>query len=101
MRSSKLECKIADILEQAELPFKEEYEFPGLVGKSGKNLRFDFCIFTDDGDIDFLIEAQGEQHYHAVAKFGGQKALYRQQRNDAAKRKYCLDHNIKLVTIPY
>lgn len=101
MRSSKLECKIYDILQNAEIPFKEEYTFPGLVGKSGRPLRFDFACFDDDGNLDFLIEAQGEQHYKPVTAFGGAKALYRQQRNDAAKRKYCLAHDIKLVTIPY
>lgn len=101
MRSSRLERKIYDILQSAEIPFKEEYIFPELTGRSNKPLRFDFAIFSDDGELDFLIEAQGEQHYKPVAAFGGAKALYRQQRNDAAKRKYCLDHNIKLVTIPY
>lgn len=101
MRSSKLECKIADILEQAELPFKEEYIFSDLCGKSGNPLRFDFCVLLDDGSIDFLIEAQGEQHYRAVSRFGGQKTLYRQQHNDALKRKYCLEHGYKLVAIPY
>ncbi len=44
----------------------KKYEFPGLVGKSGRALRFDFAVFTDDGDIDFLIEAQGRQHYVPV-----------------------------------
>lgn len=101
MRDSKLEIKIYDILIEAGIPFEEEYEFAGLVGKSGQPLRFDFCVFTDDGDIDFLIEAQGRQHYVPVSKFGGSRALYYQKYNDTQKRKYCLDHNITLVTIPY
>lgn len=37
----------------------------------------------------------------AIPKFGGAKGLYRQQHNDAKKRKYCLDHNLKLITIPF
>lgn len=101
MRDSKMEIKIYEILKDAGLPFEEEYEFSGLVGKSGMPLRFDFCIFDDDGNIDFLIEAQGRQHYVPVSKFGGSRALKYQKYNDMLKRKYCLKHNLKLVTIPY
>lgn len=101
MRDSLMEIKIYDILTDAGLPFEEEYEFDGLVGSSGRPLRFDFCIFTDDGDIDFLIEAQGKQHYVPVGKFGGGRGVARQKHNDVLKRKYCLDHNLTLVTIPY
>lgn len=65
------------------------------------SLRFDFAVFTDDGDIDFLIEYQGIQHYEARSKFGGSKGLYRQKYNDAQKRKYCAEHGYTLVAIPY
>ena len=34
---------------------KEEYSFDDLVSSSGHPLRFDFAVFDDDGDIDFLI----------------------------------------------
>lgn len=101
MRDSRLEVKIYNILLDAGLPFEEEYEFPGLIGKSGRALRFDFCIFDEEGNIDFLIEAQGRQHYVPVAHFGGQRALYVQKQNDIKKRQYCIDHNLMLVTIPY
>lgn len=101
MRDSLLEIKIYNILKDYNIPFVEEYEFDGLVGKSGRNLRFDFCIFDDMGEIDFLIEAQGEQHYVPVGKYGGSRALKYQKYNDTLKRKFCLEHNLKLVTIPY
>lgn len=101
MRDSTGEIKIYDILDQAGLPFEEEYEFPDLVSSSGKHLRFDFAVFDDLGDLDFLIEFQGRQHYVPVKKFGGARGVHRQKYNDILKRKYCLQHNIKLVTIPY
>lgn len=101
MRDSTGEIKIYNILENAGIPFEEEYEFPDLVSSNGKHLRFDFAVFDDRGDIDFLIEFQGKQHYTAVGKFGGAKGLRRQQYNDVLKRKYCLKNNIKLVTVPY
>ena len=101
MRDSTGEVKIYNILTDAGIPFEEEYEFPDLISSSGRHLRFDFAVFDDFGEIDFLIEFQGRQHYAGVGKFGGSKALHRQQYNDLLKRKYCLRHNIKLVVIPY
>lgn len=101
MESSNIERRIHDILEDAGLPFEEEYTFPDLVASSGRALRFDFAVFDDCGNLDFLIEAQGKQHYVAVGKYGGQRGLRRQQYNDTEKRKYCHKHNIKLVSIPY
>ena len=54
MRASRGEIKIEEILQAAELPFKEEYIFPDLRSENGKPLRFDFAVFDDDGNIDFL-----------------------------------------------
>ena len=101
MKSSRGEIKIAEILDAAGLTYIEEYSFPDLVAESGRPLRFDFAIFDDDGNIDFLIEYQGIQHYEARSKFGGAKGLYRQKHNDTKKRNYCLTHGYTLVTIPY
>ena len=101
MRSSRGEIKIEEILDQAGLVYQEEYSFPDLVSSSGRPLRFDFAVFTDEGDLDFLIEYQGIQHYEAKSKFGGAKGLFRQKYNDTQKRNYCKVHNINLVIIPY
>ena len=101
MKSSRGEIKICDILDAAGLVYKEEYSFPDLISTSGRPLRFDFCVFDDNGDIDFLIEYQGIQHYEAKSKFGGAKGLYQQKYNDAQKRKYCQEHRYTLIAIPY
>lgn len=101
MRASRGEIKIEEILEMAGLNFKEEYSFPDLIAHSGRPLRFDFCVFDDNEDIDFLIEFQGIQHYEPKSKFGGISGLRRQQFNDMQKREYCKKHNIPLVIIPY
>ena len=63
MRASRAEIKIQEILEEAGLNFKMEYSFEGLNSPNGRPLRFDFAVFDDDGNIDFLIEYQGKQHY--------------------------------------
>ncbi len=101
MKSSRGEIKICDILDAAGLAYQEEYSFPDLVSSSGRPLRFDFAVFDDNGDIDFLIEYQGIQHYEAKSKFGGNKGLYRQKYNDTQKRNYCQQHGLTLICIPY
>ena len=101
MKASYGQIKIADILTEAEFDFQEEYSFPDLISAYNHPLRFDFCVFDDDGDIDFLIEFQGIQHYQPKSKFGGMEGLKKQQYYDMLKRQYCKSHGIKLVIIPY
>lgn len=101
MRASRGEIKIEDILKTAGLPFAEEYIFPDLISTNGRPLRFDFAVFDDNGDIDFLIEYQGIQHYEAKSKFGGYSGLRKQQFNDLKKREYCQKHGLTLVLVPY
>jgi hypothetical protein len=101
MRASRGEIKIAEILTQAGLPFKEEYTFPDLLSSNGRPLRFDFAVFDDNDDLDFLIEYQGIQHYEPKSKFGGLSGLRKQQYNDMKKREYCKKHHIPLLLIPY
>ena len=97
MRASRGEIKIEEVLQEAGLVFEEEYSFPDLVSTSGRPLRFDFAVFDDEHNLEFLIEYQGIQHYEAKSKFGGAQGLYRQKYNDTQKRQYCAAHGITLV----
>ena len=63
MRASQGEIKIEEVLTKAGLVFEEEYSFPDLLSSSGHPLRFDFAVFDDDHELQFLIEYQGIQHY--------------------------------------
>jgi len=101
MKASRGEIKIHEILENAGINFKEEYSFKDLVSTSGIPLRFDFAIFDDNDELEFLIEYQGIQHYLPKSKFGGMSGLRKQQFNDMQKRRYCTEHNIILIEIPY
>ena len=101
MRASRGEIKIQEILIKSGLEFAEEYSFPDLVSNTGRPLRFDFAVFDDEHNIDFLIEFQGIQHYEAKSKFGGYNGLRKQQYNDMRKRQYCKIHGFTLVVIPY
>jgi hypothetical protein len=60
MRASRGEVKIEEILTEADLNFKMEYSFDGLASPNGRPLRFDFVVFDDDNNIDFIIEYQGK-----------------------------------------
>lgn len=101
MRASRGEIRIEEVLAQNGLRFKEEYSIPGLNSSNGRPLRFDFAVFDDEGNIDFLIEYQGRQHYGPSTKFGGKKGFYQQQFNDNKKRRFCALNNITLIEIPY
>ena len=101
MKASRGEIKISEILDEAELDYQEEYSFPDLVSSTGYPLRFDFAVFDDNGNLDFLIEFQGEQHYKPKPKFGGLAGLRKQQYYDMLKREYCKKHNIMLIAIPW
>lgn len=101
MRSSRAEIKIQDILRDAGLNFQEEYSFPDLIGQNGHALRFDFAVFDDNNELEFLIQYQGIQHYKPKSIFGGVSGLQKQQYYDMMKREYCKKHGIKLILIPY
>ena len=101
MKASRGEIKNHEILEQNGMNFKAEHELPGLKAPSGRPLRFDFAVFDDDGNLDFLIEYQGKQHYQAVSKFGGNRGLYQQKYNDNQKRRFCALKGITLIEVPY
>ena len=101
MRASYGQMKIQEILQRAGLSFEPEYSFKDLISSSGHPLRFDFAVFDDGGDLDFLIQFQGIQHYKPKSKFGGIPGLKKQQFFDMQKREYCKKNNITLVVIPY
>ena len=101
MRASRGEILIEKILTEAGLKFEMEYSFPGLNSSNGKPLRFNFVVFDDDGNIDFIIEYQGRQHYEIGSGWSNENHLQRTQKHDQMKRDYCKQNNIKLVEIPY
>lgn len=90
------------ILKESDVPYRVEVSFPDLYGSSNMNLlRYDFSVLNQDGTIKCLIECQGEQHYQPVDEFGGKSQFEIQKKNDELKRKYAVEHEIKLLEIPY
>lgn len=98
------ERKIAMLLDQGDILYKQEFSFPDLKSDKGIPLRFDFAVFEDadayeEDRVKFLIEFQGEQHYRQ--KFTSKEAFNRQIANDKRKRNYCNVKGIVLIAIPY
>ena len=60
-------------------------------------LPFDFYL----PEYNACIEYDGQQHFYPVEIFGGEEAFQKQKENDSIKTQYCVDHNIKLIRIPY
>lgn len=102
MKTSKGEEKIIELLQAARIPFKREVSFKGLTGANGKLLRFDFAVFNQRGQLAFLIENDGIQHYQFTPFFHKTKnEFYRQLEWDRKKNKFCLMNKIPLIRIPY
>lgn len=103
--ASKGEQAIQEYLDTRSITYASEYTFADLEYK-GK-LRFDFCIFGNDGKtITYLIEYQGKQHYEPVdfagrGKEWAEEQFKLNQIKDQLKIDYCKLHNIPLLTIKY
>lgn len=85
-------------LESLKISFKQEYKIPEC--KNIRPLPFDFAIFSDCVLVG-LIEYNGIQHYEKIRRFGGKKALIKQQKHDLIKVEYCATHNIPFLVIHY
>jgi hypothetical protein len=96
---SKGEEKIYNYLVNNEIQFKREYRIDECRYKNP--LPFDFAIFDECDNLQYLIEYDGEQHFRAVEVFGGNEAFENAKLRDKIKTKYCQDHYIKLLRIPY
>jgi hypothetical protein len=80
--------------------FKFQHQFDDL--KIKKHLRFDFAVFDDIGDLKFLLEFNGIQHYSKKSKFHKcEKDFEDSILRDKMKLDYCYKNNIKLYIIKY
>ena len=93
---SKGQDNIRDILFNNNISFKQEYS----VTQDDKKHRFDFAIFDESG-LSYLIEYDGEQHFHPVEQMGGEEGYQERVKADQAKNQWAKEHNVKLIRIPY
>ena len=87
---------INKILQENNIIYKREYSFEDLLGVNQGKLRFDFAIFNKNNQLIKLIEFQGRQHFEETLLWNNDNKIH-----DEYKRKYCKEHNIELLEIPY
>lgn len=99
-RESNGERKIRQWMETNNINYIYQKSFDNCRDK--KVLPFDFYLI----DMNILIEYDGEGHFEPI-KFNGisdeeaNKKFVTTQYHDSIKTKYCQEHNIQLLRIPY
>lgn len=90
------EQRVAKILKERGIAYKEQYRFKNCV-RFSKPLPFDFYL----PQYKTAIEYDGIQHSQPVELFGGREEFEKVVERDAFKTQYCKDHNIRLIRIPH
>lgn len=94
------ERTISAILDEFNVHYIKQYHFDDLRGQKQQFLRFDFGVMDCKGNLLYLIEYQGEQHYRN--SFNLPEDEYQQYlRRDELKRQYCQQNKIPLIEIRY
>lgn len=96
---SKGEDAVEEYLKRNNIPYIPQFRIDECRNKNP--LPFDFAILNRKGEVVFLIEYHGIQHYEPKDFFGGENGFNERLRNDKIKQEYCLKNNMKLVVIPY
>ena len=97
--ASRGEQKISKILQEWHIDYKSQITFEDLKSPKNGSLRFDFGIYKN-GNIEYLIEYQGIQHFENTFRIDKNDFQYR-KKCDSIKRQYCSIHNIPLIEIHY
>jgi hypothetical protein len=92
---SKNVYNISKYLDDNNIKYVKEYKFNDC--KYINVLRFDFFL----PDYNCCIEYDGQQHFRASKRFGGEENLKIVKIRDSIKDEYCKNNNIKLIRISY
>ena len=98
-RSSSAVDTIVRVIEELGLEYVKEKKFKGLVSrvKSGGLLSFDIFL----PQLNLLIEYDGEQHFHPVPIFGGEKWFENCRQIDLKKNEWATENGIELIRFNY
>ena len=88
---------------KTEFVYKEQVEYEGLLSKDGKrNLISDGALYDNYGNLMFMIEYDGIQHYEYRPFFHRSKKDFDEQvRRDRLKDDYCSKNGINMLRIAY
>lgn len=96
---SRGEERIKEVLDMLGVWYSREVSFSDCVSSVGRVLRFDFAVWLNGETV--LIEYDGQQHYRAIALFGGEKSFKEARARDETKTNYAERVGHKLIRIPY
>lgn len=91
---------IKQLLDSANITYKQEYIFDDFIYDNGHHPRFDFYII----DKNYVIEYDGEQHFYydnSPKSWNTREKFLQTQAKDQIKNQYCWEHNIPIIRIPY
>ena len=95
---SKGEQLIGEILRENNINYESQKIFKDCTNPEDTcSLKFDFYL----PDYNCCIEYDGEQHFKSIDFYGGEEKFKRTQLLDSIKNQYCIDHNIRMIRIPY
>ena len=95
------EAKINQLLLDNNIKFKRQITFSDLLGDKGTKLRYDFGVFDQQDNLQYLIEYDGLQHFEINCFQHTAEDLNKIQKYDQLKNTYCQNHNIPLIRIKY
>ena len=89
---SRGEVCAADIFNQLGIQYQVQKKFDDF------DMRFDFYL----PDYNIVIECDGAQHFRSInSEWNSDIKLQETRARDAMKQKYCKEHNITLIQIPF
>lgn len=99
-KKSKGELKVGNLLKENNIKYKPQYTFSDLKYKDF--LKFDFGVLDEDGNLLYLIEYNGQQHYIYNNYFHKTIENFIEcQLRDKMKKDYCIKNIIPLYIIRY
>ena len=100
---SKNESIIAQMLDNLNIKYRQQFRFNDLTstGRACDQLLYDFAIFdATNTKLLYIIEYDGCQHFNAQHQWS-EHGFEITRKNDLRKNKYCFEHHIPLIRIPY
>ena len=93
---SKGELKISQILKNNNIFFEKEKVFFNFED-TNKPAKYDFYIVNEK----YIIEYDGIQHFKPGTGWNTKEKFIKTQEHDKIKNRYCFEHNIPIIRIPY
>lgn len=93
------EISIFQYVKRNSINYKPHYKISQCRGVG--ILEFDCAVFDKVGNLKYIIEYDGQNHFRQKSIYGGEKGLLEIQHRDRIKDEFCKENGIRLIRIPY